>query len=324
MSQTRHTSPELEHAAEIFLRVRPRLFGIAYRVLGGAAADAEDAVQETWLRWQRCDRSAVRQPDAFLATTVTRIAINMSQSARAKRETYVGQWLPEPVSTADDPTLGAARNEALSFAVLLLLERLTPTERAAYVLREAFDYPYPQIAEIVQTTPSTARQLVSRARRHLAQDRHASVDREHHRSLFGAFLTAARSGDVGALAAILADDVVSVTDGGGIHRTARRPILGRTTVARFLHGVSKWFWDDVTVRRMDANGHESALLLRDGTVFALIATSASADGITRIMWMMNPAKLSGVGGPAGSRAAYPAESPARSRTERSTRSASVA
>ena len=126
MSAVPQLTPELDQAAETFMRVRRRLFGIAYRILGGTA-DAEDAVQETWFRWQRCDRAAVRQPDAFLATTVTRVAINMSQSARARRETYVGQWLPEPVSTAGDPTLGADRGEALSLAVLLLLERLSPT-----------------------------------------------------------------------------------------------------------------------------------------------------------------------------------------------------
>lgn len=139
---------KLERAAQVFAEVRGRLFGIAYRMLG-SATEAEDLVQEVWMRWQAYDRATVDNPAAFLATTITRLAINELQSARVRRETYVGPWLPEPVDTGADPYLGAERGEALSLAVLLLLERLSPTERAAYVLREAFDYPYPQIAEIV-------------------------------------------------------------------------------------------------------------------------------------------------------------------------------
>ncbi len=134
---------------ETFQAVRPRLFGIAYRMLG-SATEADDVVQDAWVRWQGADRAAVREPAAFLATTVTRLAINELESARARREVYVGPWLPEPVATTDDPTLGAERAEAMSLAVLLLLERLTPAERAAFVLHEAFDYPYRQIAEVLE------------------------------------------------------------------------------------------------------------------------------------------------------------------------------
>ena len=155
---------DLEQAAEVFTSLRPRLFGIAYRMLS-SAAEAEDLVQEVWLRWQVCDRSAVINPAAFLATTTTRLAINARQSARARRETCIGPWLPEPADTSADPYLGAERGEALEFAALLLMERLTPGERAAYVLREAFDYPYAQIAGILQSTQPAVRQLVSRARR---------------------------------------------------------------------------------------------------------------------------------------------------------------
>ena len=154
---------DLEEAVAVFAEVRPRLFGIAYRMLG-SATEAEDLLQEVWLRWQAYDRAGVGNPAAFLATTTTRLAINALQSARVRRETYIGPWLPEPVDTGADPYLGAERGEALEFAVLVLLERLSPTERAAYVLREAFDYPYPQIAEIVQINEAAARHLVSRAR----------------------------------------------------------------------------------------------------------------------------------------------------------------
>src|SRR3954463_10054653 len=137
---------EHDDGLSVFAGVRPRLFGIAYRMLG-SAAEAEDIVQDVWLRWQAADHSVVLDPPAFLATTATRLAINLAQSARSRREMYVGPWLPEPVDTSTDPQLGAERGQALEFAVLLLLEKLSPTERAAYILREAFDYPYRQIAE---------------------------------------------------------------------------------------------------------------------------------------------------------------------------------
>ncbi|NYE21470.1 sigma-70 family RNA polymerase sigma factor [Microbacterium immunditiarum] len=190
-------------ALELFEHARGRLFGIAYRMLG-SAADAEDVVQETWLRWQRCDRVSVREPDAFLAATATRIAINVLHSARVRRETYIGPWLPSPVDTAHDPTLGAERGEALRLATLLLMERLGPTERAAYVLREAFDYPYARIAEIVESTEVAARQLVSRARKHLQARDGRVVAASAHRRFFDAFLRAARSGDAAALEHLLA------------------------------------------------------------------------------------------------------------------------
>jgi RNA polymerase sigma factor (sigma-70 family) len=153
-----------------FLNVRPRLFGIAYRMLGSAAA-AEDIVQDVWVRWQTTDRSVVRDTPAFLATTTTRLAINVIKSARSRRETYMGPSLPEPVDTSADPALGAERSEALEFAVLLLLEKLSPTERAAYVLREAFDYSYREIADILRLEEANTRQLVTRARQHLAAGR---------------------------------------------------------------------------------------------------------------------------------------------------------
>jgi RNA polymerase sigma-70 factor (ECF subfamily) len=270
------------------------LFGIAYRILGNAA-DAEDVLQETWVRWQLCDRGAVREPAAFLATTTTRLAINVLSSAHTRRETYIGPWLPSPVDTSSDPTLGAERAEALELATLLLMERLTPTERAAYVLREAFVYPYSRIAEVIETTEAAARQLVSRARKHLAADIRRGTSRDAQRNFFRAFLDAARSGDTAALEGMLATDAVSYTDGGGaVHRTARRPIRGRDKLVRFLLGVSHWFWGDVTLQSVQVNGHEAALLARDGRVFALLAVTVQADTVAQIMWVMNPAKLSAI------------------------------
>src|SRR3954466_2343841 len=204
-----------DDALSDFFSVRPRLFGIAYRMLG-SAAEAEDIVQDVWLRWQATDRSVVVDPPAFLATTATRLAINFAQSARSRHETYVGPRLPEPVDTSTDPQLGAERGEALEFAVLLLLEKLSPTERAAYVLREAFDYPYRQIAEILQLEEANTRQLVTRARQHITDGRRTPVSPAEQRRLLEAFIAAARKGDLPALEGLLAADVISQSDGGGI------------------------------------------------------------------------------------------------------------
>lgn len=281
-------------ALGLFEHARGRLFGIAYRMLG-SAADAEDVVQETWLRWQQCDRAAVREPEAFLATTATRIAINVLHSARVRRETYIGPWLPSPVDTAHDPTLGAERGEALRLATLLLMERLGPTERAAYVLREAFDYPYARIAEIVDTTEVAARQLVSRARKRLAAGGGRAVAASAHRRFFEAFLRAARGGDAESLEVLLAEDAVSYTDGGGVvRRTARRPILGREKLVRFLLGVSHWFWGDVSIEMIQVNGLAAALLRRADRIFAVLTVTIEANAVSQIMWMMNPAKLAEV------------------------------
>jgi RNA polymerase sigma-70 factor (ECF subfamily) len=166
----------------------------------GSAAEAEDIVQDVWVRWQTTDRSVVRDAPAFLATTTTRLAINVIQSARSRRETYVGPWLPEPVDTSADPGLGAERGEALEFAVLVLLEKLSPAERAAYVLREAFEYRYREIADMLRLEEANTRQLVTRARQHVADGRRAPVCSTEQRRLLSAFVCAAQGGDVAALA----------------------------------------------------------------------------------------------------------------------------
>jgi RNA polymerase sigma-70 factor (ECF subfamily) len=214
-----------------FLGVRARLFGVAYRVLG-SAAEAEDVVQDVWVRWQTTDRSVVRDVAAFLVTTTTRLAINVIQSARSRRETYVGPRLPEPVDTSADPGLGAERGEAVELAVQMLLEKLSPVERAAYVLREAFDYPYRRIADILRVEEANTRQLVTRARRRVADGRRAPVRPAEQRRLLHAFVGAARSGDVAALTSLFASDIASSSDAGGFVRAAWLPA---TPSARVSH-----------------------------------------------------------------------------------------
>lgn len=281
---------DLDEALAVFTAVRPRLFGIAYRMLG-SASEAEDIVQDAWLRWQGTDRSVVLDPPAFLATATTRLAINALQSARARRETYIGPWLPEPVDTSADPTLGAERAEALGFAVLVMLERLSPTERAAYVLREAFAYPYEQIAEIVQNSEAAARQLVSRARKHLTGERRREVEPSEQRRLLTAFVSAAKTGDLDQLERLFAEDVVSYTDGGGLVRASKFPVHGRMRVAKFVRAFHTHFWEGVSITQSQTNGRPAVLLAKDGASFAVLTVVASEAGIDQVLWMMNPTKL---------------------------------
>ena len=274
-----------------FMAVRPRLFGIAYRMLG-SATEAEDIIQDVWIRWQDVDRSTVTSPDAYLATATTRASINAATTARARRETYIGPWLPEPVDTSNDPALGAERGEALEFAVLLLLEKLSPVERAAYVLREAFDYPYPVIAEIVQLGQPAVRQLVSRARKHLTAERRAPVSSEQQRRLLEAFLEAAQAGDMEALEKLFAEDVVSTSDGGGRNKLAARILVhGSHRVAQFHAAFSSHFWEGVEIERGLINGQHAALLSWDGVVKTIGTITAGPGGIEQVMWLMNPDKL---------------------------------
>ncbi|MGX1032237.1 RNA polymerase sigma-70 factor [Streptomyces sp. SAI-097] len=280
----------LDQATKDFLSARPQLFGIAYRVLG-SAAEAEDIVQETWLRWQSTDRSKVHEPAAFLTTVATRLAINVAQSARVRRESYVGPWLPEPVNTTQDPYLGAERAEAVEMAVLLLLEKLNPVERTAYVLREAFDYPYGRIAEILETSEANTRQLVSRGRKHLAAERKEAVTPTAHRRLLEVFLSAARTGDLSGLEDVLTADVVSYTDGNGIRGASRIPVVGLPHVSHYLVAFAPRFWPQSQVRWVEANGRPAVLVLSGEKAVALLTADISADGIDRLMWVMNPAKL---------------------------------
>jgi RNA polymerase sigma factor (sigma-70 family) len=199
-------APVALSAVSIFADIRPRLLGIAYRVLG-SRDEAEDVVQEAWIRWQNCDRSIIRDASAFLATTTARLSSNAVQSARVRRETYMGVWQPDPVDTSVTPELSAERAEALEAALCLTLEKLSPSERAAYVLRHAFDYPYERIAEIVKQTQANVRQHVSRAGRRLTGEQCATINSNKHRQLLDAFVHGAQTGDLTALERLLAADV---------------------------------------------------------------------------------------------------------------------
>ncbi|MCZ4606955.1 RNA polymerase sigma-70 factor [Streptomyces sp. Lzd4kr] len=280
----------LDRAAQQFMAARPQLFGIAYRILG-TAAEAEDVVQDAWLRWQKTDRSEIKEPAAFLATVTARLAINVAQSARMRRESYTGPWLPEPVDTRADPQLGAERAEALDMAVLLLLEKLNPVERAAYVLREAFDYPYKRIAEILETNEAHTRQLVTRARKHMAAERKEPVSSTAHKRLLEVFLDAARTGSLSGLENVLAEDVVSYADGGGIRGASKIPVVGRLHVSKYLAAFAPRFWPPAEVRWVEANGRPAVLVSAEGNPVALLCVDVSERGIERIMWVMNPAKL---------------------------------
>ena len=205
---TRHSSIQTDDGLLAFMSVRRRLYGIAYRVLG-SAAEAEDIVQDAWMRWQTADRGLVRDATAFLVTTTTRLAINVVQSARARRETCVGPWLSEAVDTSADPGLGAEQGEALEIGVLVLLRKLSPAERAAYILREAFDYSYRDIAHVLKLQEANARQVVTRARHHVANGRRLPSNSTEQRRLVEAFSAATQHGDVAGLEVLFASDVVT-------------------------------------------------------------------------------------------------------------------
>ncbi|MGW1540874.1 RNA polymerase sigma-70 factor [Streptomyces sp. NPDC002309] len=279
----------LKAAADAFEQLRPRLFGIAYRILG-SASEAEDVVQEVWMRWQDADRSAVQEPPAFLAKITTRLAINVAQSARVRREAYVGPWLPEPVDTSADPQVGAERGEALELAMLLVLEKLNPVERAAYVLREAFGYAYDEIANMLRLSQANTRQIVSRSRKRLSAERRAPVDTAQYRRLLDAFMAAARHGDVAALESVLSADAVAYADGNGMRGVARVKIVGAHRVAMICASAKKFF-PRAEYRVVDANGMPSALVMQDGATVALVSLTVGPDGIDGVYWVLTPEKL---------------------------------
>ncbi|MFJ9902427.1 sigma-70 family RNA polymerase sigma factor [Streptomyces sp. NPDC101152] len=282
------TPDDLEDAVTVFVHHRKRLFGIAYRILG-STVEAEDVVQEVWLRWQKTDRSVVLNPVAFLSSATTRLAINVAQSARVRRETYIGPWLPEPVDTGADPAVGAERAEALEMALLLVLQKLTPVERAAYVLREAFDYAYAEIADMLEVSLANVRKIVSRARRHLLDERRESVDAAEHRRLLSAFVSAARTGDVASLEILLAPDVVSLSDGNGMRGCARVPVRGPARVARLA--TYRQLWREAQPELVDANGATGVLIHRDGRTVAFMTAAASKHGIHQVQWVFTPSKI---------------------------------
>lgn len=287
--------------AEHYERLRPRAFAIAYRMLG-TVGDAEDVVQEAFLRLHRELESGERiaSPEAYVATVVTRLAIDELRSARARRERYVGEWLPEPLVTdsehAADPALAAERAETLSVALLVVLESLSPEQRAAFLLREVFDYPYDEVARIAGGSEANARQLVSRARRHVDERRpRFESSREQHERLADRFLAALERGELGALESMLAADVALHGDGGGKVPALARAVRGRARVARTLAAWSGAL-DGVTIRRVELNGAPGVLTLdREGRVIGAISIAVAGGEIVRVSSVVNPEKLRHLG-----------------------------
>jgi len=223
----------IESSVADFEAHRAFLAGLAYRMLG-SVAEAEDVVQDAFLRWREVDRSAIAEPRAYLARVVSRLCLDRMKSARNQRERYVGTWLPEPMVAAPADTLA----DDLSVALLLALERLSPLERAAFLLHDVFDMDYPAVAEAIGSTETACRQLTSRARDHVRQDRpRYTANDDEARKLADAFVAAAATGDVGGLARLLADDAVLYTDGGGKRRAALNPIVGKERIMRFTEGI---------------------------------------------------------------------------------------
>jgi RNA polymerase sigma-70 factor (TIGR02957 family) len=281
-------------ALDEFQQQRHRLFGIAYRMLG-SATDAEDVLQDTWLRWQDVDPARVADPAAYLARTVTNLCLTALTSARARREVYVGPWLPEPVLTGDDGDLGpldeALQRESVSFALLALLERLSPAERAAYVLREAFAYSPREVAELIGTTEANVRQLHSRARRHVAGAPSREVDAAHWQQLITRFLVAAGDGDLAGLEALLAADVVSRADGGGIINAARRPVQGRGNVARYVAGLVRRFGEGALPAFVEVNGAPAVALTAGARLVGVLFLRTDGERLTALDLVVNPEKL---------------------------------
>ena len=280
-----------------FVAHRGLLFTVAYEMLG-SAADAEDVVQETWLRWNalvEAARAEVRDPRAFLVRMVTRKALDRLRSNARRREEYVGEWLPEPLLTAPDVAEDVELAESLSFAMLTVLETLAPTERAVFVLREVFDMPYGEIAEVIGKSPAAARQIGHRAREHVAaRQPRMEVSRTEQRQVVERFLAAVTHGDLQGLLDVLAPDVVLVADGGGVVQAVVNPVVGAKKVANLMRPFSKL-----------APGAEFLLVLLNGAVGAkLVGTDDGYDTaisfvvedgrISRIYAVRNPAKLGGI------------------------------
>ena len=272
-----------------FVAYRSLLFTVAYEMLG-SAVDAEDVVQETWVRWAGVDRSKVREPRAYLVRTVTRQALNRMRTLARKREDYVGEWLPEPLLTAPDVAEDVEFAESVSIAMLTVLETLGQTERAVFVLREVFNMPYEEIAEAVDKTPTAVRQIAHRARAHVAARRpRMQIAPAEHRAVVERFLAAAQTGDLQGLLDTLAPDVVVVADGGGVVPAARRPIEGAERAARVLASFGR-LAHRADIETVWLNGAPGMRIDLEGEVAAM--SLAIENGlITRVFVVANPHKL---------------------------------
>lgn len=281
----------MSNPTETFEQYRPLLFGIAYRMLG-SAMEAEDMVQETYLRYQAV--AQVESPRAFLTTVITRLCLDQLKSAKVKREDYFGTWLPEPIHTDDAPAQLVGNLESLSIAFLVILEQLSPVERAVFLLREVFDYEYAEISRMVNKEEATCRQIFSRARRHI----HASRPRfestpEEHNQIFGQFLTAIQGGDLSGLMTLLADDVASYSDGGGKRSAATRTVIGAERVASLLLGLVKRAAGEYTMEIQEVNGRLALIVYQNetGLPFTVFNFDISNGKVQAIQAILNPDKL---------------------------------
>jgi RNA polymerase sigma-70 factor, ECF subfamily len=287
-----------EHV-EGFSACRPRLLGVAYGMLG-ELGEAEDIVQEAWLRWDAADRSTIRNSEAFLVTVTTRLAVDRLRSAQRRRETYVGPWLPEPLvadvdGTPDDPERIAIEAERLSLALLGALERLNPVERAVLILRDAFDLEYAEIADVVDRSPANVRQIATRARAHAGdQSRARPVSAEEQERLATAFMAAALAGEIDAIRAALAADAILYTDGGGVVTAARKPIYGADKIARFLVGVQRKpeFVPDIEYTLVHVNGDFGVRMVSPTTGFiGITAVQVQDSEIVAVRIFSNPERF---------------------------------
>jgi RNA polymerase sigma-70 factor (TIGR02957 family) len=286
--------------SDAFDEHRGLLFAVAYRILG-SAADAEDAVQDAWLKWSSADRSQVTDPKAYLVRIVSNVALDRLRSARARRETYLGPWLPEPILTSSDTAEQVAAAQSVSMALLVVLETLTPLERAVFVLREAFDFSYAEIAEAVDRSAETVRQAAQRAREHVRARRpRFQPDRARQREVTERFLAATAGGDINTLLELLAPEVTLWTDGGGKVRQATRPVTGASRVAAWFAGVSARPYQgvlpaDMQVELVELNGVPGIVFRTGDRVIATLTLDLDDDGrIAGILNVANPDKLAAV------------------------------
>lgn len=274
-----------------FQQHRPVLFGIAYRMLG-SVADAEDILQDAWLSWSRVDTAAVAEPKAYLARTVTNLSLNRLKSATVQRESYVGPWLPEPLVTAPDASGEVERAEAVSMAMLVVLESLSPLERAVFILKEVFGFPYAEIAGMLDRTEVSVRQVGSRARSNVQARRpRYEAPAEVRRRATDEFLAACLGGDLNRMMEMLAPDVTVWSDGGGKIRAALRPIVGADKAARWILGVLAARIPDIGLHRVDVNGQPGLLVTTAGVPDNVFVMELDETGITGIRLVRNPDKL---------------------------------
>lgn len=288
-----HTTEDVGRTFDLFRR---RLWGIAYRMLG-SRADADDMVQETYLRWHRAALDRIESPEAWLVTSITRACIDRLRRARTEREAYVGPWLPEPLVGEPAPSTDAAAELAsdLSVAFLAMLERLAPEERAAFLLHEVFDSGYDEIAQILGKSQAACRQIVSRARRRVSADRpRVQVSAAARALLVEALVRAIRARDEDALVRLVAEGATWTTDGGGVTTAARKVVHGAARIVRLLLGLSRRYLADVELRSVDVNGEPGLALLQGGQVRAIWSIHSDGLRVLDVFVVMNPDKLRAV------------------------------